>query len=472
MELDSNTLLNDENDKFHFKKVSLSFQLIVEDFVSSVKEEICPFFYSYETDLLSFRFQRNKPFETSFLKEKDIIPIEIYFPSSYTYLSEGIYTKVESKRAKVEANLHVNISRISNSNVAILNIVITNKQEDYFSESEIIKLLNFVGSKQENINLLPEIKFAEKNNNAKNDFCSFLQKTLKLKSAPDLRNGILQFDTSEIEFQFSDADFKWNRFYTKLRLGLTSLTEEQTELENLYTTNETFENLCNLLCGFALGIFDYNRMGFDEVTDTLKPLKSNDKYVLFKVRGILMNICHEDEMYEESLDSIGLSPYFIVPNMVLTYNEYQIETAFRVLEKTITEESLGDNKSVAKLRLVRNNVDEMIGSKKIPMVFQYKTERDILNYSYNEHGLVDLEEIVKNQLIQIDHIIRQKENEREAKSELFITILLTLLSCFQFQGIFESLLNNDHLLSWIYTTTLSFTVAFLIYYINKLKNKE
>ena len=224
MELDSNTLLNDENDKFHFKKVSLSFQLIVEDFVSSVKEEICPFFYSYETDLLSFRFQRNKPFETSFLKEKDIIPIEIYFPSSYTYLSEGIYTKVESKRAKVEANLHVNISRISNSNVAILNIVITNKQEDYFSESEIIKLLNFVGSKQENINLLPEIKFAEKNNNAKNDFCSFLQKTLKLKSTPDLRNGILQFDTSEIEFQFSDADFKWNRFYTKLRLGLTSLT--------------------------------------------------------------------------------------------------------------------------------------------------------------------------------------------------------------------------------------------------------
>ena len=243
-------------------------------------------------------------------------------------------------------------------------------------------------------------------------------------------------------------------------------------MENLYTTNETFENLCNLLCGFALGIFDYNRMGFDEVTDTLKPLKSNDKYVLFKVRGILMNICHEDEMYEESLDSIGLSPYFIVPNMVLTYNEYQIETAFRVLEKTITEESLGDNKSVAKLRIVRNNVDEMIGSKKIPMVFQYKTERDILNYSYNEHGLVDLEEIVKNQLKQIDHIIRQKENEREAKSELFITILLTLLSCFQFQGIFESLLNNDHLLSWIYTTTLSFTVAFLIYYINKLKNKE
>ena len=461
-----------DNDNFKFRRVSLSFQLIVDDYENSSFEDICTFFHSYETDLLSFRFQRERPFQTSFIQNIGVIPVEIHFPKSYTYLSEGVSTTVQSKRRTIKANLHPNLSKVENSSTVIFNVVFSNDVNDYFSESEIIKLLNFVGSKQENVNLKDQIYFSRSGTDEKYELEEFLSKIINISQSMNLRNGIIQFDTSTIDFQSADDEFNWTSFYNHLRLGLHNETEAQMKLELLYNNNEIFNKFCNLLCGFSLGIFDYNRMGFDEVMDTLKPIKSNENYMLLKVRGILLNMCHEDEMYENCISSVGISPYFIVPNMVITYNEYQLENAFKLLKATITE--AGDNIKYPsfKLRLIRNKADEIMQFHQIPCVFQYKTEKDIFKFSTSEHGLDYLLDNVKNKLSTIDHLIGEKESQREANSELFITILLTLLSCFQFQGIFESLLNNDHLLSWIYTTTFSFTVAFLIFYINKLKKKE
>ena len=68
--------------------------------------------------------------------------------------------------------------------------------------------------------------------------------------------------------------------------------------------------------------FDFERMDFDKITNTLIPIKVSENYLFLINRGILICACQDEEMYASTLQSIGISPYLLIPNVVLKNNFY------------------------------------------------------------------------------------------------------------------------------------------------------
>ena len=319
-----------EDAKFKFGRASIGLQFSSKQ--QNLKHDApCDHFFSYETDLLSFHFQRDRPFTSRYLDELSLDTIEIHFPESYCFNSEGRSYDLINQRKTIVSSLNISKTDFHQSNNAVWTMVFVNKEGDYFSELEIIKLSSYFGSTQERTGLKEQIRFAKPGNEPL-PLEKFIKQQLGFEDQHiTLGSGILQIDTAHIECSMDGFDMDWDGFYQNMNDSLNP-QNNSVELNNQYEEDSNYETILNLLCGFSLGIFDYNRMGFDEVIDTLTLLKGDNGYLLFVNRGIMLNLCHEDEMFESVVENIGISPYLLIPNSVLNNNTYYLESTLNALK--------------------------------------------------------------------------------------------------------------------------------------------
>lgn len=463
-----------ESSKFKFNRVSICVQFSLIESKSLVKNP-CEHFHSYETDLLSYHFQRDRPFTTRYQPDLFKHDIEIHFPETYTFHSEGRSYEISNERKIIKARLQISRTDFSNSENTVWSIVLMNQDDDYFSELEIIKLSSYFGSSQERTNLETQIKFYSPQ--VKNSLCFefFVSEILGLKMSEkiirgqdvendiSLGSGILQIDTAEITMNQNNIELDWEEFY---QLMNSSLGKENAylELNNKYDYDPMYQSFLNLLCGFALGIFDFNRMGFDEVVDTLQLLKGDNGYLLFVNRGVMMNLCHEDEMFEAVIENIGISPYLLIPNAVLNNNTFYLESTLNNLKSIDFDLETNDT-----LQKMRKTADNALNSGVISNVFHYKTEKIIFDFCSTERNHFILEDKINANIEELQQILDDRKSTREDRSDLLMTLLLTVMSCLQFQGIFQSISDDNIKMSWVYTITFSVTATILIYYLIKMK---
>jgi GNAT superfamily N-acetyltransferase len=463
-----------ESNHLTIRKASICVQFSTEsDINSEENRDKCPFFYSYETDLLSSHFQNRRPFSTYFNQDKGIIPITIHFPSYYHYLSEGTRFSKASVRTDVQANLHINQSISTSGDTNTWSIVISTGTGDYFNENEVIKLLNFFGSKQEDVRMLEEIEFSTEGIQ-QSSFQAFIGAILHWSdpSLISIHTGVLQLDTEHISFNNEHIQFTWSDFYLRLKNFHEGHENAAQDYERNYYDNEDFKLMNNVFCGFALGIFDFERMDFDEVTDTLIPRKANENYLLLMNRGILICACHDDEMYESTLHSIGISPYLLIPNMILANNVHQLDKIDVAVNDLLSKVDNKEKVSLNQLRATRGKIDNWLNNGYFPSIFQYPSEKDLYAFGTNHRGLQEYRNNLEQSIKTIDDLKDELISNRQENSDLMMTILLTLLSGVQFQGIFESFTNGDVFKSWMYTVLFSFCLTGAIYYFTKMKMKK
>jgi GNAT superfamily N-acetyltransferase len=435
-----------------------------------VDQTICNEFYSYETDLLSAHFQKRRPFQSEFLTPQGILPITIHFPANYSYLSEGKRHQKAALRTEVKAQLHLSRSKSLTGNTSTWSAVISTAPDDYFSEIECIKLLNFFGSKQEDVNLIDLIEWScEQVSKCK--FKAFLGQLLSFTSQEpiEILSGILQTDTAHIRFEDSTIQFDWSEFYLHLKRYNEQHELAEQQFERTYYNDPTFQAVNNIFCGFALGIFDFERMDFDEVTDTLIPRKANENYLLILNRGVLLCACHDDDMFAATLASIGISPYLLIPNMVLVNNEFTLNRIDKAIEQLNQQREQKAKVSLTELRAVRSEIDHWLNDNYLPNVFQYPTEKDLYEFGSDHRGILIYKSTLEKNIQTLDDLKDELIANRQENSDLMMTILLTLLSGIQFQSMFESFVDGDFMMSWIWTILFSLSLTGAIYYFTKLK---
>ena len=451
-----------ESSLYQFHRASICLQFSVEEAQS--KETLpCDHFHSYETDLLSYHFQRDRPFTSRYQDGFSKEDITIHFPETYTYHSEGRSYEMVNERPVIQASLKLSRTDFKGSTNTVWSVVLMNKDGDYFSELEIIKLSAYFGSSQERTGLKSCIKFSHSNTTPL-VLEDFIKDLLGLQNHNVFTgSGILQLDTAQISMKDGANDTDWDDFYQVMN---DSLGKENAyvELNNKYDEDEFYEGFLNLLCGFALGIFDYNRMGFDEVVDTLQLLKGDNGYLLFVNRGVMMNLCHEDEMFEAVLDNIGISPYLLIPNAVLNNNTFYLESALGNLKSLQF-----DTEATETLQRLRKTSEHALNSGVISNVFHYKTEKTIFDFCSTERNHALMVNKINASLDELQQLLSERKSIREDRSDLFMTLLLTVMSCLQFQGIFQSIANNNLLMSWVYTITFSITITTMIYTLLRMK---
>ncbi|MCE2712223.1 MAG: hypothetical protein LW688_06745 [Cryomorphaceae bacterium] len=433
-----------------------------------VQGTICQFLNSYERDLLSYKYQKATPFRSSFVAKTSI---RIYFPEYYEYTSEGTLYVKHSERNVVSGFVHFNKS-ILPTNKTVWSVIISCDSEEGFFENEFIKLIQYFGSSQENSNVKEQIRFSvDKDENLLE--MDQLLLFLTGQQCQPCSSGIVQVDANFIQMRSGEniesTVLQLVKNLNKLNSGESKLVDE---FEIEYCKDDEFSYLTNTFIGFLLGIFDYNRMGFDEILDTFIPIRSSESFFIALNRGVLIQINHDNEMYLASLENTGISAYLMVPHMALVYNEHLIQNAAELLSGTLQKNN-DQGINIAKLRDARKQAERLINDDFLPAsLFQYPTEQKIFEHTLKQRGINDTIEEVKNKMELIDLAIHEKETERETNHELFMTILLTLISCFQFESIFESISEGNKLMTWIYTIAFSFTVTGTIYYINRLKQKN
>lgn len=460
-----------EKPQIRMRKAAVCVQFTLQD-QDGQGNNLCNEFYSYETDLLSAHFQKRRPFESQFQDQIGVLPITIHFPEQYTYLSEGKRHQRVSLRQEVSAKLHISRTRALNGNTSTWSVVISTANDGYFTELECIKLLNFFGSKQEDVQMIAAIGWSS-DNISKGLFTDFIAQLLSFSTQESIEilSGILQTDTAHIDFEDASIAFDWSEFYLKLKYYNEHQELAEQQYERTYYNDATFQAINNIFCGFALGIFDFERMDFDEVTDTLIPRKANENYLLLMNRGILLCACHDDDMFSATLDSIGISPYLLIPNMVLVNNEYTLNRIDQAIEQVIEGREQKNKLALSELRKVRSEIDHWLNDNYLANIFQYPTEKDLYEFGSDHRGLLIYKSNLENNIQTLDDLKDELIANRQENSDLMMTILLTLLSGIQFQSMFESFVDGDFVMSWIWTILFSLSLTGAIYYFTKLKMK-
>ena len=467
------SIAQQEKPQIKMKRVAVCFQFTLEDRLSPKGLEICPSFYSYETDLLSNHFQKRRPFQSKFDDQIAVMDVCIHLPKQYAFLSEGKRHLRHTEREVVHAKLHLNRTQSINGHTSTWSVVISNCSDDYFTELECIKLLNFFGSKQEDVQMIKEIEWSS-SSVEKCLFRDFISQLVQIDPSKEIQilSGVMQTDTAYIEFVDSQISFDWSEFYLDLKRYHEGQELGEQQYERTYYNDQIFQNVNNIFCGFALGIFDFERMDFDEVTDTLIPRKVNENYLLLLNRGILLCACHDDDMFASALDSIGISPYLLIPNMVLVNNEFTLNRIDDAITNLHASKNNRGQIALNELRAVRADIDHWLNDNYLPNIFQYPSEKELYEFGTEHRGLLIYKSNLENNIQTLDDLKDELIANRQENSDLMMTLLLTLLSGVQFQEMFQSFVNGDFILSWVWTICFSLTLTGAIYYFTKLKMKR
>ncbi|SDD53875.1 hypothetical protein SAMN04487996_101266 [Dyadobacter soli] len=474
-------------------KVSVALHIIEEDpdDISLLKENYyCKIFNSYEKDLFSQRYVQRSPY---FSKHIDSQQVTIEFDGIVHFTSEGreetfIFVdeqgRVLSEEARQKnARVFINHTYFESEKKLIWTFVF--HPESYFNEFEVIQLEKYFTGSQENVgvdanrNLDLTIKFLYQGRkyydalSLANAILADLRSKSKTAGRADRSQGKLgailagavQLDSSEIGFSrdpkhrvrlvererhadsSSPQDDQWRFIYQYYNSDESTRKNDQgvDKLNELYDNNSYFEYALNSFCGIALGIFDFERMSFEEVGDTLVPLASTDTYFLILNKSSISCFCHENKLYANSIKyGIGINPYIIIPNAVLAYNSFWIDHGEKYLVEENPPELTGwrrlwilnrffdkRNKVIFGHQL-RHEVAEISKALHAELlnVFQYETEISIYNAGMEKRGINEKRtELVRHKNKKED-VLKEMEMRR-TNSLGILSIILSVISLTQ-----------------------------------------
>ena len=392
-----------------------------------------------KSDLFSSRYQKKAPFQTHGLTPHCPKRMTMIFPEKLEYTSEGRRETLYFKRREIDIKVYTAITNFQFRKTSVFSIVV--QPSDSFSELDLIKLSSLFGSKQEDSTLLGSIRF------------SFEGKLLGLSALVEyLFSPIVAIKTdwrnvtSSLQISSKTIDgIEWPGYLKLIHESFGNDGQAVSNFKTTYEKNEASEYFSNMMCGMILGIFDFERMGFEEVLDTIKPIKSTETSALIMNRSNLLFFSSEDSVFNAVRDTIGISPYLIIPNIVLAFDESLLSNGYQILVHAIQGPRL---KTASAVRILRDIEKEL--TFELPHVFQYETEKSILQFGYEERNLNEIRREIESLKIDLDKRIDRGYNMRRNYFELIITFLLIVVSFLQLEPFIRSIckfLLQDHKLT-------------------------
>lgn len=383
-------------------------------------------FKSFELDLLSYRFQSLPPFVSRCVSPRahDLV---IHYPDALAYDTEGrtvpLLAPAGNRRKRVRAILSETVFR--QSGVRIWHLVLQPVKGEGFSEYDLIKLAKTYGGFQESNNLLGSLRFS---------FAADPGKTLLLPdlitalapglpgSPPEIRAGTMEIDVEE-GCSVPEA----RGLVDLLRSTFGGKPEAKDELEGIFRSDSRKGLALKALCGIVTGIFDFARMSFAEMLDTFEPTVLRGTALIRVHRGTLVSLDHEDDMLSTCWDTTGISPYLVLPQAILIHNDTLVDSAETRLAAVMggARARPADEK---KMEAARQAAERHLRFEYVPNVFQYPTERQILDEGARHRGSLERTEAAREQLKELATRIASLRAAREERAESVSAIMLAFLS--------------------------------------------
>lgn len=419
-----------------------------------------------------------------------VLPESLQSPTRFEEVSED--SPFPYFMYSIKMNACVSYTYFLNSAVRVWHLVLKPDEElaTGINELEIIKLMKFFSGSQEHENeehrqnLVRKIKFSVDGQPVAVDYgesepdnlikllydltkityvtsgkrAKFrpMEKGDEVVSLRNLKSGVLEIDTGDVNPQRNRAsreDSKSNflGFYGNPDAPDLSVEERnkiRTRVQELYknlydddiqmgdesiafSVDEYANYVFKSFCGICLGIFDYGRMGLQEVDDTLVPLPDSKTEKSFMVihRGVLAMLGHGDDVMDTFWNTLGINAYLLIPSAVLAHNDFVSRDAERRLNKMLADLRFDKtDPSISKLLSERNFIDDLLNDDLLGNVFQYKTEQELYEEGMARRGIAERIRDGRSKLEQLDKLIITKQEERRNRAQKFIQVILSLLS--------------------------------------------
>jgi len=231
--------------------------------------------------------------------------------------------------------------------------------------------------------------------------------------------------------------------------------------------------------GIVTGIFDFDATDSEELLDTLEPTFPEAGVFLKISRCTLVSVSRSDRALEAIKESIGISPYLLIPHAVLLHNEFLIAEAdlnldgddpkkrsveaylkaiqregppirgfwrwlfflFRSFFKSCFSHLFGRG-GQGKDELLRLAVgrlakaDKHMKSDYLPNVFNYVTERTLYERGTVIRGVTDMRTLVAGKLEDFREQIGEVQKERQEFRQNLIASILAITLIGQLNGVF------------------------------------
>lgn len=435
------------------------------------KKKLTPFckvFNSFENDLFSLKYIDDQPYYSKNLKT---ISANIQFQNHFEFISEGrsehfILVNDNEKpllqhELNKKINIFINYTYFRNAKILVWHFVIF--PLDPLNEYELIQLTKLYTGKQENFiprllidgydlgiyfndlisKIVSEVYQVEVNSSSlvveseagTLQVDTFMPSNFECRDEAEInkyRNRLpfLKFDDKKNEknnLTTSEGFWTWNEIYQYFNSDDKKNENKIDILFDIYRKNDDARYILNTMCGLSLGIFDYDRMTFEEVADTITPLTTTDSYFVQLNKNAINCFCLDNKIYETGIEQgIGINPYLIIPNSVLAYNSYISTQAYQRVKDLKNEISLKELSEV---------IEKLSNFTKIEIrnVFQYETEISLYDEGMKKRGMIEKNEEIKRQLDSLEI----KQGELKEKRNLYLTSIGIALSIISLTQVFE-----------------------------------
>lgn len=413
-----------QTDRLSFDQCALAFH--IANHKAGEACDYCAYFGSFERDLFSGRYQHQTPYQSICLNPYEPFKLNIHFPAKVEYSSEGRMETLCTmpERQQVEARVYISITNFYEADKSVLNLVFQPAEGSTFTEWDLVKLSSVFGSNQEQSNLRSEVRFAL-NGGEYVDMEGLVNSLFKgsVEVAPRLDEVTTSLEIAQVQGESLD----WKGYLQSLHEMGSSQRDSYKPFLQQYESGELTGYLSNALCGMTLGIFDFERMGGEETLDTLKPVQSYPTSCMIMNRSNILMLTQDDSVFESSYGTIGISPYLIIPNVVLNYNRLLLKSCFSRLSSLLQKPQ-----HLAESERILSEVETDM-THQLRQVFQYPTEKKLLEAGKEEHDLFDLQVQIEELQKDLSHRIDRGYHKHRNYFDLLITFLLMVISLLQIE---------------------------------------
>lgn len=384
--------------------------------------EDCPFFSSMELDLLAHQFQIHRLFGSACVI-KHPIQAKLKFPTRVHYRSEGRHMTLVAESANCQVNLLVSKTTFNRSGTIVWHVTITPCIGWSFSEFDIIKLIHLYGGKSEHTQLKDQIRFILPNGN---DFSA--REILTELVSPLLDNVDPVAGTVELILRGRDQNYNSKDVIDALHdLHGDNDGSRISQLDEWIDNKSTEGQVLTALNGVVTGIFDFDKVGSSELLDTLVPTVPSAPGFLKVSRSTLVYITEEDRAFEQCYNTIGASPYLLIPHAVLLHNEALVAEASECASKVLKPRGV----NLGSLSSARALADRNLHSLLVPNVFNYLTERTIRDDGSVVRGDEDRRMATVGMLRELTSLVDERWERRRETGNLVLSALLLVLTMLQ-----------------------------------------
>lgn len=423
----------------------------------------CRVMESMELDLLAYRFQDPPPFGSRLERPKGVAdtepciqrrrPIVIEYPKSFVYHSEGRAPELVTPVERRSAEVLVSSTRFLNAGLRIWHIVVTPRAGETFSEFDVIKLIHLYDGRTERTALKDLIRFGLGDGAdgmvTAADLPRLLELDLQAGSRPELRCGTIELIVGPEDDASGQAqDNPYLTVLETLRRAREDDGEQEARQLKLWMDKDCLERrIIMAYCGIVTGIFDFDKIDDEEALDTLEPTFASSSAFLRIHRRTLICIAEDDRSMRECWNSVGISPYLIIPHAALLGNESLVDRAELLLDDVLSDPSA----NLTTLETAHLEADSKLNTLYLPNVFNYVTERSLFELGSEARGSNNKRNAVLAKLGQLkDGIEIVREHERN-RGQIVIQFLLGLISLLQIKSVVHDIFEwrGESLAVWL-----------------------